>query len=139
MKEGKSDQATRCVKSSIMTKFVDYILSIDIFEQQYVVLKVVLQSPRLKYHVHIIGIDPYLSNNAIYEHKYLENIKNLYEKAGKCDDQKQLKYILVRQQKRKMYIIPTISTPNHHSQCIASTYSSRLNSNITMILPPVGK
>ena len=53
-----------------------------------------LQSPRLKYHVQTIGIDPSLSNNAIYEHKCLENIKNLYTRAGKCDDQKQFKDIL---------------------------------------------
>ena len=53
-----------------------------------------LQSPRLKYHVQTIGIDPYLSNNAIYEHKCLENIKNVYKQAGKCDDQQEFKDIL---------------------------------------------
>ena len=59
-----------------MTKVIDYVLSIDTFEQQCVVLKGMLQSPRLKYHVQTIGIDQSLSNNAIYEHKCLENIKN---------------------------------------------------------------
>ena len=39
MKEGKYDQAPRCIKSRIMTKATDYILSIDTFEQQFVVLK----------------------------------------------------------------------------------------------------
>ena len=77
MKEGKYDQATRCIKSRIMTKVIDYVLSIDIFEKQCVVLKGMLQSPRLKYHVQTIGIDPSLRNNAIYEHKCLENIKKL--------------------------------------------------------------
>ena len=43
MKEGKSDQAIRCIKSIIMTKGIDYILSIDTFEKQCVVLKVMLQ------------------------------------------------------------------------------------------------
>ena len=43
MKEGKSDQAARCIKSSIMTKVIDYVLSIDKFEKQNVVLKVMLQ------------------------------------------------------------------------------------------------
>ena len=33
------------------------------------------QSPQIKDHVQTIGIDPSLSNNAIYEHKCLENIK----------------------------------------------------------------
>ena len=53
-----------------------------------------LQSPRIKDRVHTIGINPPLSNNAIYEHKYLENTKKLYKKSGKCDDQRQFKYTL---------------------------------------------
>ena len=59
LKEGKSDQAARCIKSRIMTKVIDYVLSIDTFEQQCVVLKGMLQSPRLKDHVQTIGIDQY--------------------------------------------------------------------------------
>ena len=57
-------------------------------------LKVTLQFPRLKYHVQTIGIHPSLSNNDIYEHKCLENIKRLYKQAGKCDYQHQFKDIL---------------------------------------------
>ena len=53
-----------------------------------------LQSLRLKYHVQTIDIVQSLSNNAIYEHKCLENIKKLYKQAGKCDDQQQLKNTL---------------------------------------------
>ena len=75
MKEGKSEQAARCIKSRIMTKVIDSVLSIDTCEQQCVVLKDMLQSPRLKYHVQTIVIDQYLSKNTIYEHKCLENIK----------------------------------------------------------------
>ena len=56
--------------------------------------KVTLQSTRLKYHVQTIGIDQYLSNNAIYEHKCLENIKKLYKQAGQCDYRKLFKDIL---------------------------------------------
>ena len=85
MKGGKSDQAARCIKSIIMTEVIDYILSIDTFEQKCVVLKGVFQSPWLKDNVNTIGIDPSLSNNAIYEHKCLENIKKLYKQAGKYD------------------------------------------------------
>ena len=84
MKEGKSDQAAGCIKSSIMTKVIDSVLSIDTFEQQCVVIKGMLQSPRLKYHVQTIGIDPSLSNNTIYAHKCLENIKNSYKQDGNC-------------------------------------------------------
>ena len=56
-KDGKTAQAARCIKSRIMTKVIDYVLSIDKFEQQCVVLKGMLQSPRLKDHVKTIGID----------------------------------------------------------------------------------
>ena len=59
MKEDKSDQAARCIESSIMTKVIDSVFSIDTFEQKCVVLKVILKSTRLKYHVHTISI--YLS------------------------------------------------------------------------------
>ena len=59
LKEGKYDQAASCIKSRIMTKVIDYVLSIDTFEQKYVVLKGMLQSPRLKYHVQTIGIYQY--------------------------------------------------------------------------------
>ena len=37
------------------------------------------------------------------------------------------------------YSIPDISTPNHHSQRISSTSSSRLTYNTPTILPLVGK
>ena len=80
MKEGKSDQSARSIKSKIMTKVIGSILSIYAFEQQCVVLKFMFQSPRLKYHVHTIAINPSLSNNAIYEHKCLENIKHYTNK-----------------------------------------------------------
>ena len=48
----------------------------------------------MKHHVHTIVIDPSLSNNAIYEHKCIENIKKIYKQAGKCDYQKQFKDII---------------------------------------------
>ena len=39
-KDGKTAQAARCINSRIMTKVVYYVIYIDTFEQQYVVLKV---------------------------------------------------------------------------------------------------
>ena len=77
-----------------MTKVIDYILSMDTFEQQCFGSKGMLQSTWLKDRVNNIGVDLSLSNNAIYEHKCLENIKKLYKQAGKCDDQKKFKDIL---------------------------------------------
>ena len=94
MKERKSDQAARCIKSRIMTKVIDSVLSIDTFEQQCVVLKVMLQSTRLKDHVQTIGIDQYLSNNAIYEHKCLEIIKKYTNKLVSVTTRKNSKIFL---------------------------------------------
>ena len=85
-KDNKTAQAARCIKSRIMTKVINYVLYIDTFEQQCVVIIGMLQSPRLKYHVHTIGIDQSLSNNDLYEHRCLENINKLYKHAGKCDN-----------------------------------------------------
>ena len=80
MKEGKSDQAARCIKSRIMTKVIDSILTIDTFEEQCVVLEGMLKSLRLKDYVQKTGIELSLFNNAIYEQKCLENIKNYTKK-----------------------------------------------------------
>ena len=66
----KSSQAAKCVKFNIMTKVIDSFLSVDAFQQQWVVLKGVLKSPRLKYHMKTIGNDQYLSNRASFEHKF---------------------------------------------------------------------
>ena len=52
------------------------------------------QSPGLKYHVQTVGVDPLLSNNYVYEHTCLENIRKIYKQSGKCDDQQQFKYII---------------------------------------------
>ena len=53
-----------------------------------------LQSPRLKDHVQTIGIDQSLRNNALYERRCIETPNKSYNQDGKCDDQKQIKYIL---------------------------------------------
>ena len=73
--DGKTAQATRCIKSRIITKVVDYVLLVDTFEHQFIVLKGMLQSQQLKDHVHTIGIYQSLINNALYEHNVFESIK----------------------------------------------------------------
>ena len=60
-----------------MNKVIDYVLSIDTFEQKCVVPKVMLKPLRLKYHVKTIGIDQSLSENDLFEHKCLQKIKKL--------------------------------------------------------------
>ena len=67
---------------------------IDTSEKQCVIIKDMLQSPRLKYHMKTIGVDQLLSNSAIFEHRCLQNINKLYKNSGKCGDQQQLKYII---------------------------------------------
>ena len=106
---GKYDQTTKCFKYWIMTKLIDCVISIYAFEHQCVVLKGMLQPPRLKYHMETVGIDQSLINSALFEHRCLQNIKKLYKHTGKCDDQQQLKYIL------EAAIVSTPEGFNHNS------------------------
>ena len=41
-----------------------------------------------------IGIDQSLCKRSYFEHKFLNGIKKIYQHAGKCDEQQNLKYIL---------------------------------------------
>ena len=54
---GKTTQGARCIKSRIMNKVIDFVILIDTFEQHFVVIKGMLQSPCLKYHMKTIGIN----------------------------------------------------------------------------------
>ena len=92
--DGKSIQAAKCVKSRILKKLIDYVIYIDTFKQQFVVIKGMLHPPRFKYHMSTIGIVQSLSNSAFFKHKCLKNINKLYKHAGNCDDQQQFKDIL---------------------------------------------
>ena len=53
----KSHHADQCVKSRVLNKAIDSILSIDTFLQQCVVMKCMLQSSRLEDHMKTVGID----------------------------------------------------------------------------------
>ena len=55
--DGKYSQAAKCVKSRITNKVINSIYYIYKFEQQYVVLKCMLQAHRLKNHTKTIVID----------------------------------------------------------------------------------
>ena len=89
--DGKSAQAAKCVKYRIMTKFIDCVLYINTFEKKCVVLKRMLQSPRIKYYTKTNVIDQSLSNSTLFEHRFHKNINKLYKNAGKCDDQQKFK------------------------------------------------
>ena len=53
-----------------------------------------LQSSRLEYHMKTIGIYQSSFTRSYFEHRCTNNIKNIYQHAGKCDDQQNLKYII---------------------------------------------
>ena len=53
-----------------------------------------LQSSRLEYHMYTIGIDQSSFARSSFEHRCMNNIKNIYQHAGKCDDQQNLKDII---------------------------------------------
>ena len=73
---------------------ISYILSIKIIEQKCVVLKGLLQSTHLKYHMKNIGISQSLSNSASFEHKCLNNTKEIHQHSGKCDEPQNFKDVL---------------------------------------------
>ena len=66
----------------------------DTSEQQLVVIKCMLQSSRLEDHMKTIGIDQLLFKISSFEHKCMSSIKKIYQHAGKCDNQQNLKDIL---------------------------------------------
>ena len=92
--DNKSPHAAQCVKSIVLKKVIDSILYINKFEQQCVVIKCMLQSSRLEDHMKTIGIDQSSFTRSSFEHRCMNNIKKIYQHAGKCDDQQNLKYII---------------------------------------------
>ena len=82
------------VKSRILNKAIDPILYINTFEQQYVMIKCMLQSSRLEDHMKTIRIDQSSFTRSYFEHRCMDNIKKIYQHAGKSDDQQNLKDIL---------------------------------------------
>ena len=53
-----------------------------------------LQSSRLEDHMNTIGIDQSSFARSSFEHRCMNNIKKIYQHAGKCDDQQNLKDII---------------------------------------------
>ena len=90
----KSPHAAQCVKSRLLNKAIYYILSIDTVEKQCVVIKFMLQLSCLEDNTKTIGIDQLLCNKYSFEQKCMNNIKNIYQHAGKCEDQRKLKDII---------------------------------------------
>ena len=53
-----------------------------------------LQSSRLEDHMKTIGIDQSSFTRSSFEHRCMNNIKKIYQHAGKCDYQQNLKDII---------------------------------------------
>ena len=53
-----------------------------------------LQSSRLEDHMNTISIDQSSFTRSSFEHICMNNIKKIYQHAGKCDDQQNLKDII---------------------------------------------
>ena len=92
--DNKSPHAAQCVKSRVLNKVIDYILSINTFEQQCVVIKYIFKSSRLEDHMKTIGIDQSSFTRSYFEHRCMNNIKKIYQHAGNCDDQQNLNDII---------------------------------------------
>ena len=58
------------------------------------VIKCLLQSSHLEDNMNTIGIDQSSFARSSFEHRCMNNNKNIYQHAGKCDDQKNLKDII---------------------------------------------
>ena len=71
----KSPHSAQCVKSRVLNKVIDSILSFNTFEQQCVVIKFMLQSSRLEDHMKTIGIDQSSFTRSYFEHICMNNIK----------------------------------------------------------------
>ena len=92
--DNKYPHAAQCVKLRVLKKVIYSILSINTFEQQCVVIKCLLQSAHLEDHMNTIGIDQSSFARSSFENRSMKNIKKIYQHAGKCDDQKNLKDII---------------------------------------------
>ena len=53
-----------------------------------------LESSRLEDHMKTIGIEQSSYATSSFEHRCMNNIKKIYQHAGKCDDQQNLKDII---------------------------------------------
>ena len=78
-----------------------------------------------------IGIDQSFNNSDSFEHWCLKNTSKLYQQAGKCDDQQQLKYILepdivytsegITYNSTRFPMIPIqVNIPSATNQCVCS-------------------
>ena len=64
------------------------------FLDKWFIIKRLLQSSRIENHMSTIGIDQTSFARSSFEHRCMNNIKKIYQHAGKCDYQQNLKDII---------------------------------------------
>ena len=89
-----------------------------------------LQSPRFKDHMKAIGIDQSLSNSALSEHIYIQNIKKLYQHAEKCKKRQKFKDI----PESAMVYTPEVFTNNSPRSPINPTPVKKLRARKSLCL-----
>ena len=81
-----------------------------------------------------VGIDQSLYNRSSFRHKYMNNIKNIYQHASKCDNQNNLKDILyaamVSTSEEVIDDIPSLPMTSTQVKKSSASWSLRLFTNI---------
>ena len=98
-----------------------------------------LQSSRLEDHMKTISIDQSSFTRSSFEHRYMTNIKNIYQHAGKCADQQNLKDIIdaaiLYTPEGVIYHIPNVHLTSDHAlphwKCVLRCCANCLCINIT--------
>ena len=139
----KSTHAVQCVKSRVLNKAIYYILSIDTFEQQCVVIKFMFQSSCLEDRMNTIGIDRSSFTRSYFEHMCMNKIKKIYQHVGKSDDKQNLKDILedalLSTPERFIDNIPNVPITSSPVKKPSSSKSLCLFSNVLDVKPKTEK
>ena len=139
----KYPHAAQCAKSRVLKKFIDSILSIDKFEQQCVVIKCMFKSSRLEDHMKTNVIDQSSFTRSSFEYRSMNNIKKIYQHAGKWDDQQNLKDILeaslLSTTEGFTYNIPNVHMTSSPVKKLSARKSLCLFTNIWDVKPKTAK
>ena len=102
-----------------------------------------LQSSLLEDHMNTIDIDKSSFNVSYFEHKCMNNIKKIYQHAGKCDYQQNLNDILeaalISNPEGVIYNSPNVHMPSSPVKKPSASKSQCLFTNILDVKPKTAK
>ena len=102
-----------------------------------------LQSSHLEDHMKTIGIDKSSFTMSYFEHICMNNIKNIYQHAGKCDDQQNIKDIIddaiISTPEGVTYNSPDVPTKSTPAKKKSARKSLCLFTNILDVKPKTAK